>query len=147
MKIILDVAKDMIYAAIDEARRIGNACSIAIVDENGWLVAAERMDGALTPTLDIARDKAWSAFAFRMPSSEIHKFGNPSTLGFGFNTENWNDRLTTIAGGLPIKDGASVIGGIGVSGGTPKEDVAVCQAAIKATSISTAAQGMPPHSR
>lgn len=139
MKVMLDVAKDMIYAAIDEARRIGNACSIAIVDENGWLVAAERMDGALAPTLDIARDKAWSALAFRIPSSEIRKFGNPATPDFGFNTENWNDRLTTIAGGLPIKDGDSVIGGIGVSGGTPEEDVAVCQAATKAINLSPAA--------
>jgi len=137
MKMILDAAKDMIYAAIDEARRIGNVCSIAIVDENGWLVAAERMDGALITTLDIARDKAWSAFAFRMPSSEIAKFGNPSTPGFVFNTENWNDRLTTIAGGLPIKDGDNVIGGIGVSGGTPNEDIAVCQTAIKAIAISS----------
>jgi len=139
MKVMLDVAKDMIYAAIDEARRIGNACSIAIVDENGWLVAAERMDGALAPTLDIARDKAWSALAFRIPSSEIHKFGDPATPGFGFNTENWNDRLTTIAGGLPVKDGDSVIGGIGVSGGTPEKDVAVCQAATKAINLSPAA--------
>jgi len=139
MKVMLDVAKDMIYAAIDEARRTGNACSIAIVDENGWLVAAERMDGALAPTLDIARDKAWSALAFRIPSSEIHKFGDPATPGFGFNTENWNDRLTTIAGGLPVKDGDSVIGGIGVSGGTPEKDVAVCQAATKAINLSPAA--------
>jgi uncharacterized protein GlcG (DUF336 family) len=136
MKITLDVAKDMIYASIDEARRMGNTSSIAIVDENGWLVAAERMDGALISTLDIARDKAWSAFAFRMPSSEIAKFGNPATPGFGFNTENWNDRLTTIAGGLPIKDGDNVIGGIGASGGAPKEDLAVCQAAIKAINLS-----------
>jgi uncharacterized protein GlcG (DUF336 family) len=139
MKLTLEVAKNMIDAAIIEARGIGNACSIAIVDENGWSLAAERMDGALTPTLDIARDKAWSAFAFRMPTSEIHKFGNPATPGFGFNTENWNDRLTTITGGLPINDGDKVIGGIGVSGGTPEEDVAVCQAAIKTFGPSPAA--------
>jgi len=139
MKLMLEVAKDMIDAAIVEARRMGNACSVAIVDENGWSVAAERMDGALPPTLDIARDKAWSASAFRMPSSEIYKFGNPAMTGFGFNTENWNDRLTTIAGGLPIKDGDSVIGGIGVSGGTPEEDVIVCEAAIRAVNLSSAA--------
>ena len=139
MKLTLEVAKNMIDAAIVEARGIGKACSIAIVDENGWSVAAERMDDALAPTLDIARDKAWTAFAFRMPSSEIYEFGNAAMPGFGFNTENWNDRLTTIAGGLPIKDGDSVIGGIGVSGGTPEEDVAVCQAAVKAINLSPAA--------
>ena len=132
MNITLDTATDMIRAAMGEAQRIGNACSIAIVDENGWLVAAERMDYALIPTLDIARDKAWTAFAFKMPSSEIGRFGNPSAANAGFNTANWNDRLTTIGGGLPINEGDRVIGGVGVSGGTIEEDVAVCEAAIKA---------------
>jgi len=132
MHITLDTARDMIRAGMGEAQRLGNACSIAIVDENGWLVAAERMEDALIPTLDIARDKAWTAFAFKMPSSEIGRFGNPSAANAGFNTANWNDRLTTIGGGLPIKVGNSVIGGVGVSGGTEKEDVAVCQTAIKA---------------
>ena len=136
MDITLDIARNMIGAAMGEAQRIGNACSIAIVDENGWLVAAERMEGALIPTLDIARDKAWTAFAFNMPSSEVGRFGNPSLTNPGFNTANWNDRLTTIGGGLPIKEGDSVVGGVGVSGGTIEEDVAVCEAAIRAIAVS-----------
>jgi uncharacterized protein GlcG (DUF336 family) len=136
MEITLNVAKDMFHVAIEEARKMGNACSIAIVDQYGWLVAAERMDDALIPTLDIARDKAWTAFAFKMPSSDISKFGNPSAPNFGFNMSNWNDRLTAIAGGLPVKDGDNVIGGIGVAGGTPEEDVVVCQATLKATNFS-----------
>jgi uncharacterized protein GlcG (DUF336 family) len=69
-----------------------------------------------------------------MPSSDIHKFGDPSMPNAGFNTANWNDRVTTIAGGMPIKEGDKVIGGIGVSGGKPEEDVAVCRAAIEASS-------------
>jgi len=132
MKINLDLAKRLIDSAIKQARDMNNLCSVAIVDENGWLIALHRMDGAVIPTVDIARDKAWTAAAFRCPSSEIAKFGNPSQPGFGLNKENWNGRLTTVAGGLPIKDGDEVIGGIGVSGGTPKQDVAVCQAAIAA---------------
>lgn len=136
MKITLDLAKRLIDSAIKQARDMNNLCSVAIVDENGWLIALHRMDGAVIPTVDIARDKAWTAAAFRRPSSEIAKFGNPSQPGFGLNKENWNGRLTTVAGGLPIKDGDEVIGGIGVSGGTPKQDVAVCQAAIAALIIS-----------
>ena len=136
MDITLGTARDMIHAAMAEAQRMGNACSIAIVDKNGWLVAAERMEDALIPTLDIARDKAWTAFAFKMPSSEIGSFGNPSAANAGFNTANWNDRLTTIGGGLPIKEGDSVVGGVGVSGGTIEEDVAVCEAAIRAMAAS-----------
>jgi len=128
----IDMAKKIIKAAISRAQEIDTLCSVAIVDERGFLVALHRMDHAPIPTVDIARDKAWTAATFRMPSSDIGKFGDPATPGFGFNTQNWNDRLTTIPGGLPIRDGDDIIGGIGVSGGTPEEDVTVCEAALAA---------------
>jgi uncharacterized protein GlcG (DUF336 family) len=126
----LGMAKKMIKAAIERAGEMNRLCSVAIVDDRGFLVAIHRMDRAPIPTVDIARDKAWTAATFRMPTSDIVKFGDASSPGFGFNTQNWNDRLTTISGGLPIKDGDNVIGGIGVSGGIPEEDVAVCEAAL-----------------
>jgi len=126
----IDIAKKVIKAAIKQAQEMDRLCSVAIVDDSGVLVALHRMDHAPIPTVDIARDKAWTASAFRMPSSDISQFGDPSSPGFGFNTQNWNDRLTTIPGGLPIQDGDEVIGGIGVSGGTPEEDVTVCRAAL-----------------
>jgi uncharacterized protein GlcG (DUF336 family) len=92
------------------------------------------MEGAIIPSADIARDKAWTAAVFKLPSSEISRFGDSSTPGFGLNAQNWNDRLTTIAGGLPIENGGEVIGGVGVSGGIPEEDVIICQATIAAIS-------------
>jgi uncharacterized protein GlcG (DUF336 family) len=132
MAIDLDTAKKMLVTGKEEARKMGIRCSIAVVDDNGWLVALHRMDGALIPTADIARDKAWTAAVFRMPSSDVSQFGNPSSPGSGFNTQNWNDRLTTIPGGLPVKAGNEVIGGVGVSGGMPEQDVSLCQKIVSA---------------
>ena len=132
MGITLDIAKKMLGTGKEEARKLNIPCSIAIVDDNGWLVALHRMDGALVPTADIARDKAWTAAVFRMPSSAITQFGNPSSPDFGFNTQNWNDRLTSIAGGLPVEAGGKVIGGVGVCGGTSEQDVSLCQAVVAA---------------
>jgi len=130
MAIDLATAKGIIKAGMKKAQEMNILCSIAVVDDKGVLRALYRMDRAPIPTVDIARDKAWTAATFRMASSEIVKFGNPSAPGFGFNTQNYNDRLTPIAGGLPIKKDDVVIGGIGVSGGTPDEDVTICQAAM-----------------
>lgn len=137
MVLILDMAKQAIDAAVRHAEGMGNRCSIAVVDDCGWLVALHKMDDAPIPTVDIARDKAWTASAFKIPSSDVARFGNPSQPGLGLNTQNWNDRLTTIAGGLPIRHDDEIIGAIGVCGGTPEEDVAVCQAAIAAISALT----------
>ena len=130
MEISLDLAKKMFSTGKEEAIKKGILCSIAIVDDNGWLVALYRMDGALSPTADIARDKAWTAAVFKMPSSDISALGNPSVPGFGFNTQNWNDRLTPIPGGLPVEFEGKVIGGVGVCGGTPEQDVSLCKTII-----------------
>lgn len=128
----LDTAKELTRAALKKAQEMNRLCSVAIVDDRGFLISLYRMKNTPIPTVDIARNKAWTAATFRMPSPDIAKFGNPSSPGYGFNTQNWNDRLTTIAGGLPVKNGDTVIGGIGVSGGTPEEDVIIGQAAIDA---------------
>lgn len=132
MTIILDKAKKMLSAGIQQAQVAGKPCSIAIVDGSGWLVALHRMDGAPMATANIARDKAWSACAFEMPSSEISSFGDASKAGFSLNPTKWNDQITTLPGGLPVEVDGKLIGGIGVSGGTAEQDIAICKAAKKA---------------
>jgi uncharacterized protein GlcG (DUF336 family) len=123
----LEVAKKLLQIGIENAKEMGRVCSIALVDENGWLVALHRMDGAPIPTAEIARDKAWTAAVFRRPSSEALAYGDPRAPGFGLNAQNWNDRLTTIPGGLPIWKDGRVIGAVGVCSQTPKEDVLICK--------------------
>jgi uncharacterized protein GlcG (DUF336 family) len=61
----------------------------------------------------------------------VSQFGDPNVSGYGFNVQNWNERLTTIPGGLPIWRDGHVIGAIGVCSQTPKEDVPFCQNIVK----------------
>jgi uncharacterized protein GlcG (DUF336 family) len=127
----LEMAKNVLQIGIKKAREMDRLCSIAIVDDHGWLVALHRMDGAPIPTAEIARDKAWTAATFKRPSAEVFQFGDPKVPGYGFNVQNWNERLTTIPGGLPIWKDGQVIGAIGVCSQTPKEDVPFCQNILK----------------
>ncbi len=127
----LDMAKKLLQVGLQRAKEKGLLCSIAIVDEKGWLVALHRMDGAPIPTAEIARDKAWTSAVFRCPSSEISAYGNPELPGFGLNAQNWNDRLTTIPGGLPIWENGNMIGAIGICSQSPKEDALLCKNILK----------------
>lgn len=127
----LEMAKKLLQAGIEKAKKKGMLCSIAIVDENGWLVALHRMDGAPIPTAEMARDKAWTSAVFKMDSSRVSQFGDPKAQGYGFNVQNWNDRLTTIPGGLPIWKGNHLIGAIGVSSNHPGKDVLLAKNILK----------------
>jgi uncharacterized protein GlcG (DUF336 family) len=127
----LEMAKNLLQTSIKKSKEMGKLCSIAIVDDHGWLVALHRMDGAPIPTAEIARDKAWTAAAFRIPSAEVSQFGDTNVSGYGFNVQNWNEHLTTIPGGMPILNEGRLIGAIGVCGKTPKEDVIICQNILK----------------
>ncbi len=127
----LELAKKILQTGLEIAKEKNLSCSIAIVDENGWLVALHRMDNAPIPTAEIARDKAWTAAVFRCLSSKVSVYGNPKAPGFGLNAQNWNDRLTTIPGGHPIVENDRLIGAIGVSSQTPREDVLLCKNILK----------------
>jgi uncharacterized protein GlcG (DUF336 family) len=131
MEMNLELAKSILGTAISKSKDMGRSCSIAIVDDHGWLVALHRMDAAPIPTAEIARDKAWTAAAFRIPSSKVSQLGDPKVPGFGFNVQNWNERLTPIPGGVPILNEGRLIGAIGVCGESPKEDVIICQKVLK----------------
>lgn len=132
MDMTLDLAVRLIDAGLEQARQAGLCCSMAVVDDRGWLAAFHRMNGAIIPTFDIAWGKAWTAAVFRLATSEVARYGNPRSANLGFDTSNWNDRLTSIPGGLPVFSGNILLGGIGCSGGTPDEDVMVCRAALDA---------------
>jgi cob(I)alamin adenosyltransferase len=127
----LEMAKNLLQTGIKKAKEMGKLCSIAIVDDHGWLVALHRMDGAPIPTAEIARDKAWTAATFRISTSEVSRFGDSRMRGYGFNVQNWNERLTAIPGGMPILNEGRLIGAIGVCSETPKEDVIICQNTLK----------------
>jgi uncharacterized protein GlcG (DUF336 family) len=131
MEMNLKLAKTILRTAVSKSKEMSRSCSIAIVDDQGWLVALHRMDDAPIPTAEIARDKAWTAATFRIPSSEVSQFGEPRVPGYGFSVQNWNERLTTIPGGLPIWKDGYMIGAIGVCGETPKEDVILCRNILK----------------
>src|SRR5262250_712173 len=64
--ITLEQAKKITAGA--EAKKNNWSMVITILDSAGHVVMVTRMDGALLGSIDVARDKAWSAVAFRRPT-------------------------------------------------------------------------------
>lgn len=122
-------ARILIDGARMKAEEIGIPMCIAVTDESGVLIAFERMDGGKTTSVVIAQDKAFTAAAARKATHDYNTACVPGSLAFGIHTEH-GGRISTVGGGLPVFDGEEVVGGIGLSSGTPQQDLECAQAAI-----------------
>ncbi|HPK01571.1 MAG TPA: heme-binding protein, partial [Candidatus Sumerlaeota bacterium] len=88
------------------------------------------MDGAWLGSIDISQKKARTARFFDMNTGEIGKLSQPG--GSLYNIEVSNGGLITFPGGIPLKIGDTVVGGIGVSGSTVENDHEVASAGAAA---------------
>ena len=120
----------LIEGARAKAQEIGVPMCIAIVDESGNLIAFERMNGGKTTSVTIAQDKAYTAAAARKATHEYNAACTPGSLAFGIHT-SMGGRLCVVGGGYPVEADGEVVGGIGLSSGTPLQDMECAQAGIE----------------
>lgn len=120
----------MIAAALTRAAALGVSVSAAVVDAGGHLIAFQRMDGAEIAGPTLAVDKAFTAVAQSAATSELAILAAPGGPLFGLQS-NGNGRYVIFAGGIPLRSGGSIIGAVGVSGGTIDEDEACASAAAE----------------
>jgi glc operon protein GlcG len=116
-----DVQK-MAAACKSEATKNTWSVSIAIVDDGGYLLYLERLDGAGPVTAEVATEKAITAARTRRP------------------TKFWEDRLKErpafmkfpgvlpLQGGVPLMYQNECVGAIGVSGVQSHEDEQIASA-------------------
>jgi glc operon protein GlcG len=129
--ITLDQAKKIMAGAEAEARKNSWNMAIAILDSGGNLVMLHRLDGTQFGSIEVAREKAYSAVAFRRPTKVFQDLvgqGGPNLRLL---------RLTgasPLEGGIPIIADGKVIGGVGASGGTSEQDAQVARAGLEAMS-------------
>jgi len=124
-----DEAKLLIEGARIKSREIGVPMCISIVDESGNLIAFDRMDGGKVTSITISQDKAFTAAAARKATHDYNAVNIPGNLAFGIHTEV-GGRLSSVGGGLPVLIDGEVVGGIGLSSGTPVQDMECAQAGI-----------------
>lgn len=123
----------LISFAKGKAEAMGIPMCIAVVDSGGNLFAFSRTDDARIANIQIAMTKAASAVSRRRATADelTIRADDPArairtALAAGIN------QVTAMSGGIPIYIDGQLVAGIGVSGGTGSEDVAVAQAAADA---------------
>lgn len=125
----LNDARILLEGARTRADEIGVPMCIAITDEGGNLIAFERMDGGKVTSSIIAIDKSYTAAGAKKATHEYGEVSQPGKPAYGIASAI-GGRLMVVGGGLPVLVDGAVVGGIGVSSGTPGQDQDVAQAGI-----------------
>ena len=128
--ITFDQAKKIGDAALEQAKKMNNPCSIALVDPAGILVYFIKMDNARNISPKFAQHKARVAATFKVASKAFED--RVAGGGAGVAALSLDDVIAS-AGGIPILVDGKIIGAIGV-GGSPvgTMDVQVAEAGLAA---------------
>jgi glc operon protein GlcG len=132
MDIEYKLARAIVESAIAIASEWEVSISVAVVDSHGDLTAFGRMDDALLVTISIAEAKAYTSVRERKSTAELGKWVQST----GKDMSYWPDsKITSMGGGVPIQSDGKVIGGIGVSGLSEKDDEKLGREALKRNGI------------
>jgi uncharacterized protein GlcG (DUF336 family) len=125
----LDTALKAAHAAIEACRKEGVQIAVTVIDRGGAAQVVLRDVLAAELALKVSQAKAYAAMSFVTPTSQLEDrfktpFGPASVGG-----------LVIAGGGLPIRAGGELVGGIGVSGApSPQIDERCAQAGYDAIS-------------
>jgi uncharacterized protein GlcG (DUF336 family) len=122
----LEIAKRMVAAAEQEARKNNFTMFICIVDDGGNVMFIERMDDAQLGSFEVSIEKAKSALLFKRPTKTFE-----DTVASGRVGVIKLPGALPVEGGLPLMADGKIIGAIGVSGGTSPQDAQVATAGVK----------------
>ena len=117
----LRLAVRLIETVEKKAEEMGMRVVVAVSDASGRPVAVHCMDGAYHGSFDVALNKTYTSTAFRMPTKELSRLCQPGQDLYGLQFSN-EGRVMILGGGEPLMVGDTMIGALGVSGGTAVQD-------------------------
>ncbi len=124
--VTLRLAVRLIEAVEAEAARMGVNAVIAVTNRGGRPVAVHCMDDSYIASYDIALNKAYTCAALKMPTTQLKSLSQPGGELYGIQHTN-EGKIVIFGGGIPIRWGDKVIGGLGVSGGSEAQDTALAE--------------------
>ena len=112
----------IMQGVLDQCTKDGYKVSVVIIDKGGNVAASVRGDGTPPHTMDFARMKAYTARTRNQTSLATMKQMEDPAFAFLRQIPN----VVGVGGGVPIRVGNEVIGGVGVSGAPGGEKDEVC---------------------
>jgi uncharacterized protein GlcG (DUF336 family) len=104
--------------------------AVCVIDIHGNVVLTHRMGGAPAFSLELAERKAYTSALIRMRTADLLPLVQPGQPLYPLIVVS-GGRYSAMGGGVPLLNEGEVVAGVGVSGGTTEQDVAIVEAALK----------------
>jgi uncharacterized protein GlcG (DUF336 family) len=124
---LLTLAKNISERVETEASRTKVPVAVCIIDIHGNIILQHRMNGAPTFSIELSERKAYTSALVRLRTADLLPLVQPGQSLFPLMSQG---RFCAMGGGAPLTSGGEVVAGVGISGGTVEEDVAILEAAI-----------------
>jgi uncharacterized protein GlcG (DUF336 family) len=125
-RLTLEASEKLAQATLAACRKQGIQVSVTVVDRSGDPMAFLRDTLASRVTIELSRQKAYTAVNFNARLSALE---NSITKTFPV----WSvDGLVFTTGGIPIEAAGNIVGAVGVSGGDGEQDEACALEGLKA---------------
>ena len=136
MKLTLEKASIIVDKALAKAREIKiRPLCVAVLDDGGHLKELKREDGASILRPQIAIGKAWGAIGMGESSRELGQRLKDRPAFLGALSDLSDGKVVPVPGGVLVLGDNTIIGAVGVSGGTSDEDEACAIDGIRAAGL------------
>jgi uncharacterized protein GlcG (DUF336 family) len=127
---LLSFAKDVAARVEAAASEAGVPVAACVVDVHGNVVLLHRMQGAALFAVEISERKAYTSALVGQRTADLGPMALPGQPLYPLLMMS-GGRFTSMGGGVPLLRDGQLVAGIGVSGGTVGQDVAIVEAALK----------------
>jgi uncharacterized protein GlcG (DUF336 family) len=127
---LLSFAKNIADRVEAEALAADVPVAVSVMDIHGNVILTHRMSGALAFSMELAERKAFTSALVRVRTADLFPLVQPGQPLFPLSMVS-GGKYCAMGGGAPVTSEGEVIAGVGVSGGTVEQDVAILEAALR----------------
>jgi uncharacterized protein GlcG (DUF336 family) len=125
---LLAFAKTIADRVEAEASRVKVPVAVCVIDVHGNLVLHHRMNGAPVFAIGLSERKAYTSALVGIRTADLLPMVQPGQALFPLMSQG---QYCAMGGGAPITNEGQVIAGVGVSGGSVEQDVAILEAGLR----------------
>src|SRR4051812_25568977 len=126
---LLTIAKEIAGHVEAESLEQGVPTAVTVIDSHGNVVLTHRMTGAPLFSLELSERKAYTSALVGKRTADLAPLVQPGADLYPLLAVS-GGRYSAIGGGVPLTSDGEVIAGVGVSGGSVDQDVAIVEAAM-----------------